>query len=594
MNLSLVALCWIAISTLLGVLFGYSSYGLSTATSTAALLIGLVVAGIPLYLRRIKPPLATSEKHRYFGFALCIFFLVFAVREFGQVIFVVNDQVKVISPNNLGDICLHLTHINYLATSPHFWPENPIFAFDKLRYPIGLNLFNSELKLVGIEPRLGIILVGLLGSLITLRALFLFNGSFGVAAFLFNGGLAGFLFFQSLELKDYQADVAWKSIPLALFVTQRGLLYAIPAGIFLLYHWRTTLLDRRKEQGIPAWAEWLLYSTMPLFHLHTFLFLSFLILCWFLFGDPNWRGHFLRLILLSLIPATLCVYAVTGFAKTGAVDWKINWMAGPKEAPWWFWLNNFGLFIPACLALLVYLLFPAKPLESDTRNKIRLLFFPSAAVFVMCSVIKFAPWEWDNTKLFFWAYLVMMFCLWEAFFAKWHPLLRAPVMIGLFFSGFISLVGGICANPEGYGIGRASEWQQVADATRSFPPSTVFATFPTYNHPVLVNGHRVVLGFPGHLWSHGLNYRPIEVKFTALMNSEDGWQNIAKELGADYLFWGPLEEMNYPASEKGWEQTCRLVAQGTWGRIYDLHSFSRPAEPQSATADPKDTTLNSW
>jgi hypothetical protein len=594
MNLSLVALCWIAISTLLGVLFGYSSYGLSTATSTAALLIGLVVAGIPLYLRRIKPPLATSEKHRYFGFALCIFFLVFAVREFGQVIFVVNDQVKVISPNNLGDICLHLTHINYLATSPHFWPENPIFAFDKLRYPIGLNLFNSELKLVGIEPRLGIILVGLLGSLITLRALFLFNGSFGVAAFLFNGGLAGFLFFQSLELKDYQADVAWKSIPLALFVTQRGLLYAIPAGIFLLYHWRTTLLDRRKEQGIPAWAEWLLYSTMPLFHLHTFLFLSFLILCWFLFGDPNWRGHFLRLILLSLIPATLCVYAVTGFAKTGAVDWKINWMAGPKEAPWWFWLNNFGLFIPACLALLVYLLFPAKPLESDTRNKIRLLFFPSAAVFVMCSVIKFAPWEWDNTKLFFWAYLVMMFCLWEAFFAKWHPLLRAPVMIGLFFSGFISLVGGICANPEGYGIGRASEWQQVADATRSFPPSTVFATFPTYNHPVLVNGHRVVLGFPGHLWSHGLNYRPIEVKFTALMNSEDGWQNIAKELGADYLFWGPREEMNYPASEKGWEQTCRLVAQGTWGRIYDLHSFSRPVEPQSATADPKDTTLNSW
>jgi hypothetical protein len=120
MNLSLVALCWIAISTLLGVLFGYSSYGLTTATSTAALLIGFVIAVIPLYLHRTKPLLATSEKHRYFGFALCIFFLVFAVREFGQVIFVVNDQVKVISPNNLGDICLHLTHINYLATSPHF------------------------------------------------------------------------------------------------------------------------------------------------------------------------------------------------------------------------------------------------------------------------------------------------------------------------------------------------------------------------------------------------------------------------------------------------------------------------------------------
>ena len=93
-------------------------------------------------------------------------------------------------------------------------------------------------------------------------------------------------------------------------------------------------------------------------------------------------------------------------------------------------------------------------------------------------------------------------------------------IFGLFFSGFISLVGGICANPEGYGIGRASEWQQVADVTRSFPAGTVFATFPTYNHPVLVSGHRVIMGFPGHLWSHGLDYQPIEVKLLVLMNSE--------------------------------------------------------------------------
>jgi len=583
MNLSLVALCWIAVSTLFGVLFSYSSLGLTTSTSAAALLIGAFIATLPLYLRKRKPLVSPPEKYRYFGFALCTFFLVFAVREFGQVIFVVNDRIRVISPNNLGDICLHLTHINYLATSPHFWPENPIFAFDKLRYPIGLNLFNSELKLIGIEPKLGIILVGLLGSLLTLRALYLFNGSFGVATFLFNGGLAGFLFFQSLTLKDYQADVAWKSIPLALFVTQRGLLYAIPAGIFLLHHWKATLLERRKEQSIPAWVEWLLYSTMPLFHLHTFLFLSFLILWWFLFGDPNWRGHFLRLVLLSLVPATLCVYMVTGFAKTGAIGWKIGWMAGPKEAPWWFWLDNFGLFLPACFALLVYLLIPAKPLGRDAKNKIRLLFFPSAVVFLACAFIRFAPWEWDNTKLFFWAYLVMMLCLWEAFFAKWSPWLQAPAMIGLFFSGFISLLGGICADPEGYDIGSATEWQQVAEITRSFPPATVFATFPTYNHPVLVSGHRVVMGFPGHLWSHGLNYLPIEEKFTVLMNSEAGWQNIAKDLRVDYLFWGPLEETNYPDSEKGWEQTCRLIAQGSWGRIYDLHNFSGNAAPQSAT-----------
>jgi hypothetical protein len=574
MNLSLVVVCWIAISSLFGIFFGYSSLGLTTSTAIVALALGLVLAGIPVFLRRssLRFGISIPNSHQYIAVAISIFFLVFAAREFTRVIFVTNDEIRVSSPNNLGDICLHLAQINYLASNPHYWPENPIFAFDKLRYPIGVNVFNAEWKLVGIEPNLGIILVALVGSLLTLRTLFIFNGSFGVAAFLFNGGLAGFLFFQTFALKDYQADVAWKSIPLAMFVTQRSLLYAVPAGLLLLHHWISTLLDRRREQGIASWVEWLIYCTMPLFHLHTFLFLSFLLFWWFLFGDPNWRGHFLRLVLFSLVPATFFVYVVTGFAKSGAIAWKLDWMAGPQEAPWWFWLQNFGLFLPAALALLIYLLIPAKPLARDAKQRVRLLFFPAAVVFLACSVIKFAPWEWDNTKLFFWAYLVIMFCLWEAFFVKWHLLFRVPVLFALFFSGFISLVGGMCTNPEGYGIGRASDWQQVADATRSFPAKTVFATFPTYNHPVLVSGHRVVMGFPGHLWSHGLDYRPIEIKMTSLMNSETDWDKTAKELGVDYLFWGPMEETNYPDSEKEWEKKCQLVAEGPWGRIYDLHS----------------------
>ena len=67
------------------------------------------------------------------------------------------------------------------------------------------------------------------------------------------------------------------------------------------------------------------------------------------------------------------------------------------------------------------------------------------------------------------------------------------------------------------------------------------------------------------------------------MNSETGWEAIAKELGADYLFWGPFEDTNYPDSGRAWEQTCRLVAQGTWGRIYDLHTFTNAADsPGSA------------
>jgi hypothetical protein len=85
------------------------------------------------------------------------------------------------------------------------------------------------------------------------------------------------------------------------------------------------------------------------------------------------------------------------------------------------------------------------------------------------------------------------------------------------------------------------------------------------------------------MWSHGLNYRPVEIKLGSLMNSEPGWEQNAKELGVDYLFWGPLEETNYPESAKEWEERCRLVAQGSWGRIFDLHGLSE--QPVTSNQD---------
>ena len=82
--------------------------------------------------------------------------------------------------------------------------------------------------------------MGLLASLATFYAFFRWGGTFAVAGFLFNGGIAGFQFFTILKFSDYQGGnkIAWKSIPLAMFVTQRGWLYAIPAGLVLLWHWR--------------------------------------------------------------------------------------------------------------------------------------------------------------------------------------------------------------------------------------------------------------------------------------------------------------------------------------------------------------------
>src|SRR4029453_13901103 len=97
--------------------------------------------------------------------------------------------------------------------------------------------------------------VGLLASLAIFYGFYRWGGTFAVAGFLFNGGIAGFQFLKTFKFLDYQgtaADIAhkpiaWKSIALSMLVTQRGWLYAIPAGLVLLWQWR-----ERFFSGIPT------------------------------------------------------------------------------------------------------------------------------------------------------------------------------------------------------------------------------------------------------------------------------------------------------------------------------------------------------
>ena len=177
-----------------------------------------------------------------------------------------------------------------------FWPENPIFAGKPLTYPIGMDLFNALLVRTGVDILRTFIWAGLIGSACAAIALWKWGRAFAVAGFLFAGGLWGFDFLHRWQLLDYQSDmawdrkveVAWKSLPLAIFVTQRGMLFALPAGLLLLTSWRARFFngegadrDVGSPSRLPLWGEVLLYAAMPLFHLHTFLFLSIMAAAWF-------------------------------------------------------------------------------------------------------------------------------------------------------------------------------------------------------------------------------------------------------------------------------------------------------------------------
>jgi hypothetical protein len=584
-------------TTISGLLLGIIGSGLNYHLAVAALSIG-VAAAFLAYLRTLDTNLepagadSTSSKlskrapRRYRNIWKCLLaacFALFAVRCFCWLLYIDGDQLKIQSPNNLGDLALHITHIKYFATGVPLWPANPIYVFsDHLRYPAGIDLFNALLYLVHVDLTRGLIWTGLLASLATFYAFYRWAGEFGVAGFLFNGGVAGFQIVKTLQFLDYQDvnNIAWKSIPLTMFVTQRGLLYAIPAGLLLLWSWREkffkTAAQDRHLTPLPFWVELSLYASMPLFHVHTFLALSVVLLCFFPFGDAAPRKHVVTLLACAFLPATFFIWLITDhFHAASVIKWHPGWVQNEDDfaRPFFeFWFLNFGILIPLILVLIGlcgWRIWKTGWRWGERVPEELAFLFPAPVIFLFAFFVKTAPWGWDNLKLMIWAYFLVLPFLWTHLVARWPVPARVAVFIALFGSGMVSLFGGLAA--PGFGFANRAELDEVGLAVRNLPAEARFAAYPIYNHPLLLQGRKVVLGYPGHLWTQGFDdYAETQSELRKLMEGAGDWRETARRLQVRYIFWGREEKINYPMSRRPWEKTIAPVASGSWGAIYDL------------------------
>lgn len=532
-----------------------------------------------------RPPVAQRYRHIWLWVTIA-FFAMFAFRSYCWLLYIDGNELKIQSPNNLGDLGLHITYIKDFANGTTMWPDNPIFLAGKLRYPAGIDILDALLTCLGVSLIRGLVWIGLLGAAATCYALYRWAGTFGIAAFLFNGGLAGFQVLKTWEFLDYQGDktIAWKSLPLSMLVTQRGLPYAIPAGLLLLYHWRSKFFPADENENpargiLPLWLEAGLYAPMPLFHVHTFLCLSIVLAVIFLFGARATKRDTAIVVLLALIPATFFMWTVGDHFRAGSIlKWAPGWVQnnGDFKMPFFkFWVVNFGGWVPAVLALLGLCGWAGwKRWEAGDRrfDKSVVLLTAALVLFLLTYLVKTAPWEWDNTKVLVWAYLIVLPFLWTDLIKPWPLLLRVAACAMLFASGFVTLIGGLKAGKEGYGFADRAEVDAVAVPLRKLPLDARFASYPTYNHPLLLQGRNVVMGYPGHLWTQGFDYSSVEPKLKALLNGAPEWRQLAQQLHARYLFWGREEKQHYAQSRRPWEHELTPIAAGTWGAIYDLGS----------------------
>ncbi|HEX9189728.1 MAG TPA: hypothetical protein VGB87_21820 [Vicinamibacteria bacterium] len=488
------------------------------------------------------------------GLALLVFAIA-AVRQFGWIAFERGGWILTLLPYNYGDLPLHWTYVSHLAGGAPFWPENPILTGERLRYPFGVDLLTAVLVQLGASLPVLLTAMGLAGSALAALALRRWGGWLAVLGFLFSGGLAGFQVLWTGRVEDYQAAVAWKNLFLALFVPQRGYLVALPAGLLLLWSWRQRLL--RGGTGLPAWVEGLLWGALPLVHLHTFLFVSLVAAAWAVGGRRVRQA--LPTLAWAVLPATWSIFQVTdGFRAASLVGWKPGWTIGAQN-PAVFLLVNFGLFLPLALVALALA-------WRERRREELLVLAPALAVFAALFLVRLAPWDWDNTKVMLWCYVTALAPIGSLVLARAPRTRRAALVVGLLFSGAVSVLGASLGRGPRLQVLDVAEHDGVCRALAGLPTTRV-AAVPTFNHPVALCGRMVVAGYPGHLWSHGLDAKAIELRLSRLMRGESGWREDARALGASHVFWGPRERQTYGGSSRPWASRSPAAA-GPWGALY--------------------------
>lgn len=554
-------LVFVAISTTLASVLGVASGRVTTLHAWAGFAAGLVAARTTW-----KTASAPRQKIGRMDYLMFAIFGIAALRAFLWVIYINKDDINVLSPHNLGDMSLHLNLIRGWAGGGSFWPDNPFLTGAIFPYHAGMDLWNALLTLVGIPVMEGLRWTGLIASIATAAALWRWGREFAMAAFLFAGGFAALALLGGASLTDMEENIAWKNLFLAMFVTQRGLLYSLPAGLVLMCIWRARLSGDHDGPQLGRPAEVALYATMPLFNAPAFIFLSVLLAASFIVGRANQTSRsFFSIAAWSLLPATWLVALVTvHFTAPSAFRWEPGWMHDNGGV--WFWLRNFGI-LPLMLVALGFIVWRKR---GDVTA--RLFYTVGMGCLVFCLLFAVAPWAWDNTKWMIWGYLAVMPLLWTELIRHWHPAWRMLAVVTLFSSGAISLVNGLGPR-HGYKLVNRMELAETEVMLQSVPQDARIACFPTYNHPVLLTGQPVVMGYDGHLFSQGLAYQHVQRDLNELMSGGPDWRAAAERLGCKYILWGPREEYEWPSSFRPWIDEATVIATSeTAGTLYRIAS----------------------
>jgi hypothetical protein len=538
---------------------------------------------------------STGEIVYYAAWAALLIFL------FSRVVIYAPDGLHTAPANNYGDLPFHLGVITSFAYGENLPPENPIFAGGRFTYPFLIDFLTAAFIKLGADWRvaffvenlaLSLALVGLLNFL-TYRitnnrlaarlapVIFLFNGGLGFLNFLQDLGkvennIVGFLanlprtytMNADLELPIGKYPLRWGNVFTTLLIPQRSMLFGLPLVAMIILTWWMAWGEgemRSEERKRYLIAAGVLTGFLPMLHAHGFfaVILASLAMA-LLFFSLEWLWYFIPAGVIALPQA---LYLSGTGVRNKLFEWHLWWETGDQNSPLIFWLVNAGVFI----VLLLTVLF-VKRLSTAQQRRFSL---PFLIWFILPNVVLLAPWPWDNIKvLIYWALASVPFVAYAVanLYQQTGP---APRILAVIAFILLTLSGGLdvlrAASPaENVGLYSQADLSAAEAIRQITPPRARILHAPIHNNVVTLTGRQSLMGYPGHLWTHGIDYGTRETEVQTIYKGGAIAMELMSKHALDYVVIGPVERAQLQANEEFFAGNYEKVVNQPEYRVYQV------------------------
>jgi hypothetical protein len=317
---------------------------------------------------------------------------------------------------------------------------------------------------------------------------------------------------------------------------------------------------------------------LPLVHAHSFVVVMVVGAgVALLAGMKDWRAWAAFFIVAVLIAAPQMWWVTRGSAVSAGdfFGWHFGWDSG-EENVFRFWLKNTGLLIPLILAALLWR--DRRPEGERTLVSRRLLLFylPFTLCFIIPNLIKLAPWVWDNIKVIFYWFiasvpivaLLLVRLLREG---VWLRAASVGLLLTLVLAGLLD-VWSVASRAVEFRIFDADGIKFAQMVKRETSPRATILHEPTFDTPIFLTGRRSVMGYPGHVSSHGIEYLGRQKEIRRIYAGEPDAGRLLQKYGVEYVVTGPHERRDALVNESFFS---RFTLVGETGE-YRLYKIAQP------------------